>query len=97
MAQNIVQGQMIHHLLGKYALASPDWRETLDDLRMMVEWTVKSLEWVGPIPEGEAIRSAALEYLWRSLDELHKALVTAGPDGPPPPKGQANPSPPSTG
>jgi hypothetical protein len=91
MGQNIAQGLMIHRLLGTHALASADWRETLDDLAMMVEWSIKNLEWVGPEAEGEAVRSEALAYLQRSVDELHTALLSAGRDVPPPAPG-SNPS-----
>lgn len=91
MGQNVAQGLMINRLLGLGALASLDWREALDDLRMMAEWSIKNLEWDGAGPEGDAVRSEALNYLRASLDQLHNALLSAGPDTPPPAP-NANPS-----
>jgi hypothetical protein len=78
-------------MLGLLTLASPDWREALDSFRMMAEWSIKNLEWEGSVPEGEAVRAEAMTYLETSLNELHEALLTAGPDVPPPAP-NANPS-----
>lgn len=91
MGQNVAQGFMLDRVLGLLALASPDWREALDDVRMTAEWSIKNLEWVGSAPEGDAVRADAMTYLETSLDALHKALLTAGPHAPPPAP-NANPS-----
>ena len=70
---------MIQHLLGKIALQSNDWRGTIDQIRMLSEYTVKNIKWEGS--EGESIRSGALEHLTASLDDLHNALVESEKEG----------------
>ena len=35
---------MIQHLLGKIALQSNDWRGTIDQIRMLSEYTVKNIK-----------------------------------------------------
>lgn len=90
MGQNIAQGAMVQALLGMVATASPDWRGTVDNLRMMTEWTVKNLDWEGPELEAAMIRAEALDYLRTSLDDLHDGLLRAE-QGAPPPGSASNP------
>jgi len=66
------------------ATTAQDWRGTIDNFRMMTEWSIKNLEWVGSVSDGDAIRSQALEHLQTILDELHAALPRTERDEAPP-------------
>ena len=75
MGYLMAQSAMTRTLLGMIALNSQDWRGTLDNFRVMTEYTIKTLEWNGSAADGEAVRSEALEHLLKGLDDLHAALL----------------------
>jgi hypothetical protein len=91
MSQNIAQGAILRILCCTLAASSADWRDNIDELRMMTEWSIKNLEWVGSAVEAETIRSESLTYLLAELDEVHETLLRAEQNGPPPMEASSNP------
>jgi hypothetical protein len=84
MAQNVSQQIMITVLLGMIATKTPDWRDTVEQFRMLSEWAIKNFEWEGDQAEAEEIRSGALAHLQEGLSVLHQALLRAEENQPPP-------------
>lgn len=84
MSRSIAQDTMAKILLGLFAKSATDWRDLIDNLRMMGEWTIKNLEWEGEHSEAEGIRSAALAHFQEGLDGLYEALARSERGEPPP-------------
>jgi hypothetical protein len=73
MGRSLAQEAMLQTLFGMFADKTAEWGDTFDNLRLMAEWNLKSLRCDGP--DGDTIRSEALDCLKTSLDDLHDALL----------------------
>lgn len=86
LAESLAQRTLLQSALGAHAMQSEDWRDAIEDYRMMSDYAIKNAEGSGVA--AETIRRDAIHRVNQILDELHEALSSAEYQGlrrPPPP------------
>jgi hypothetical protein len=75
MGRSLADYALIRITIGLIAAQSDDWRDVIDNVRLMADFNIESNVWNGTPEEKLEIVTEARRVIREGLDDLHAALL----------------------